>query len=158
MVLVYENGSRFWSNIELDGKTNVYAELEWYSLVSSLCWYIHPVVFILMNTTALCDCHIVYVCGGKNKILTCCADLCPIPINDSSDASENPDLQNDVSKIPCTPCYFIFSFLWTFALACFVLNTRSTKRTSVQEDQSRKGYTSLAFMLSDFIKVSKCNM
>lgn len=37
---------------------------------------------------------------GKNKILTCGADLFPIPINDSSEASENPDLQNDVSKIP----------------------------------------------------------
>lgn len=87
-----------------------------------------------------------------------CADLCPIPINDSSDASEKPDLQNDVSKIPCTPRNFIFSFFWTFALACFVLTTRSTKRTSVQEDQSINGYTSLAFMLSDFNKVSKCKL
>lgn len=141
---IFENGSRFWSNIEHDlGKTNVYAELEWYS-----GWIQQYSVTVIQS---------MFV-RGKNKILMCGADLCPIPINDSSDASENPDLQNDVSKIPCTPRYFIFSFFWTFALACFVLTIRSTKHTSVQEDQSRNGYTSLAFMLSDFNKVSKCKL
>lgn len=39
-----------------------------------------------------------------------------------------------------------------------LLTIRSTKQTSVQEDQSRNGYTSLAFMLSDFNKVSKCKL
>lgn len=62
--MVYENGSRFWSNIEHDlGKTYVYAELEWY-----YGWIQKHSVTVIQS---------MFV-RGKNKILTCGADLCPI--------------------------------------------------------------------------------